>query len=111
MHTCRCVSVYVGRSKQHGFVSGTQGAGGEGEAGVPWISGTQPLWTHVAAQFPRHGALLGAAWVFFPPTATCSRVQLAWPLAPLCHLPTPPDIHFEPFTLQWETKELGSVAA
>ena len=51
-----------------------------------------------------------AVCAFLPPTATHSSAHLAWSLAPLCHLPTPPDLHFEPLTLPCETKELVSTA-
>lgn len=107
-HTCTRAGVC---GAQHRFVSGREGSweGGR-EAQCSLVLGLRVMVALDTLCCPRPSPG-GRACSCFPPTATCSTVHLVWSLAPPCHLPTRPDLHFEPLTLPWETKELVSMAA
>lgn len=96
---------------QHGFVSGRMG---------PW-RGTKcslvlVLWDGVVlatlhCPVPlKQGTALSRRLYFLSSHGHMQQSPLGLARAPLFHLPTPPDLHFEPLTLPWESKELVSIA-
>lgn len=96
---------------QHGFVSGRTGPWRETRCSLVLV-----LWDGIVlgtlhCPVPlKQGIALSCRLYFLSSHGHMQQSPLGLARAPLFHLPTSPDLHFEPLTLPWESKKSVSIA-